>query len=83
MNTLKEFEEAVARSRQLPSQSNENLLKLYALFKQATEGDIHIEKPSNPFDIPGNAKYRAWDALKGKTAEEAQRDYIDLVASLS
>jgi diazepam-binding inhibitor (GABA receptor modulator, acyl-CoA-binding protein) len=79
MELIKEFEEAVAKSRQLSSQSNDNLLKLYSLYKQATEGDINMEKPTNPFDLVGNAKYNAWEKLKGMPKEEAMKMYIQTV----
>jgi diazepam-binding inhibitor (GABA receptor modulating acyl-CoA-binding protein) len=76
------FEKAVIASKLLPSQSNENLLLLYSLYKQATEGDVNIEKPTNFFDFPGIAKFNAWEGLKGTTKEAAMQKYIDLVASL-
>lgn len=82
MDLIKTFEEAVLASKSLPAQSNENLLKLYSLYKQATEGDVNIDKPSNFFDIAGIAKFNAWEALKGNTRESAMQQYIDLVASL-
>ncbi|HSY61708.1 MAG TPA: acyl-CoA-binding protein, partial [Cytophaga sp.] len=64
-------------------QSNENLLLLYSLYKQATEGDVNIEKPTNFFDFPAIAKFNAWEGLKATTKEAAMQKYIDLVASLS
>jgi diazepam-binding inhibitor (GABA receptor modulator, acyl-CoA-binding protein) len=82
MDLTQEFQEAALRSKQLPNQSNDNLLKLYSLYKQATEGDINIEKPANPFDMIGNAKFNAWDKLKGIGKEDAMKQYIDLVKSL-
>lgn len=80
LNTL--FEEAAAKAKSLPPQSNETLLQLYALYKQGTIGDNNSEKPGNPFDIAGMAKYNAWDELKGMPPEEAKRKYIELVNSL-
>jgi len=82
MDIKQEFESAVANSKQLPDQSNESLLKLYSLYKQATEGDINIEKPENFFDFKGIAKFNSWDELKGMSKEDAMRKYIDLVKSL-
>lgn len=76
------FEKAVIASKLLPSQTNENLLLLYSLYKQATEGDVNIEKPTNFFDFPAIAKYNAWEGLKGTSKEDAKQKYIDLVASL-
>ena len=76
------FEQAAAKSKTLPAQSNDVLLKLYGLFKQGSEGDVNIEKPTNMFDIVGNAKFNAWAELKGKSKEVAQQEYIDFVNSL-
>lgn len=83
MEIQKQFEEAVAKAKSLPDQSNEVLLQFYGLFKQATEGDVNIEKPTNMFDFKGVAKYNAWEALKGLSKEEAMKQYIDLVMKLS
>ncbi len=82
MSIQADFEDAVHRSRSLPKPSNEDLLRLYALYKQATEGNVQGEKPGNPFDIVGNAKYAAWENLQGLSKEDAMRQYIDLVNSL-
>lgn len=60
---------------------NNTLLKLYALYKQATQGDAVGERPGS-FDLVGRAKFDAWIAIKGTSAEEATQEYIDLVASL-
>ncbi|WMJ72835.1 acyl-CoA-binding protein [Cytophagaceae bacterium ABcell3] len=83
MELKQEFENAVAKSQSLPNQPNDNLLRIYSLYKQATEGDVNIDKPSNPFDIKGNAKYAAWESLKGMSKEEAMKEYIDFVNKLS
>lgn len=82
MDITQTFQEAVAASKSLPNQSNENLLKLYSLYKQATEGDVNIEKPSNFFDIAGIAKFNAWEELKGLSKEGAMQQYIDFVHAL-
>lgn len=82
MDLKTEFEKAVADSKNLPAQSNENLLKLYSLFKQATDGDITIEKPTNMFDFKGIAKYNAWEELKGLSKEDAMKKYIQTVKEL-
>ena len=77
------FEKAVNESKELPSKpDNETLLKLYALYKQGTEGDINTEPPSNPFDFVSKAKYNAWSDLKGKTKDVAMNEYIALVNQL-
>jgi len=77
------FEKAVKESKELPSKpDNETLLKLYALYKQGTEGDINTEPPSNPFDFVSKAKHNAWSDLKGKTKDGAMNEYIALVNQL-
>jgi len=83
MELEKEFEAAVIKSKELPRPSNDDLLTLYSLYKQATEGDITGEKPTNPFDLVGNAKHHAWSKLKGVTKEDAMKAYIEFVAKLS
>lgn len=77
------FEKAVADSKELPERpSNDTLLQLYGLYKQATEGDVNIDPPSNPFDFVSKAKYEAWSSLKGKPSDEAKQAYIQLVNKL-
>ena len=83
MDIQQQFTEAVAKSKTLSAKpDNETLLKLYSLYKQATEGDNTGEAPSNPFDIVAKAKYNAWSEVKGKTKEDAMKEYIDLVNKL-
>ena len=83
MELLKQFEEAAAESKTLSEKpSNETLLQLYSLYKQATEGDNTAEPPANPFDFVGKAKYEAWLGQKGKTKETAMKEYIELVQYL-
>ncbi len=60
---------------------NETLLKLYALYKQATEGDVSGEAPAG-FDFVRRAKFDAWTQLKGTSPEEAMRQYVKLAAAL-
>lgn len=83
METLEEkFEVAKKRVMELPAKpSNEKMLELYALNKQATIGDINAEKPAM-FDFIAAAKYNAWSAKKGMLKEDAQQKYIDLVETL-
>jgi acyl-CoA-binding protein len=77
-----QFENAVADSKQLPEKpDNMTLLKIYALYKQATAGDIEGKRPGFS-DMVGRAKFDAWDGLKGTSADEAKQQYIDLVESL-
>lgn len=76
------FNEAVARSKQLPQKpSNEELLNLYSLFKQASEGDVTGDRPGG-FDFKAIAKYDAWSTLNGMSKEEATEKYIALVDDL-
>ncbi len=82
MATQEEFEKAVVRSKELTTRpSNEDLLKLYSLFKQATEGDVTGERPGG-FDFKGAAKYDAWQGMKGISTEEARIQYVALVEQL-
>lgn len=83
MATLQEqFEQAQKDVKTLTSRpSNEDLLSLYGLFKQATDGDNDTKKPGM-FDIKGQFKWEAWNTLKGKSPEEAMQNYINLVHKL-
>ena len=60
---------------------NDTLLKLYALYKQGSAGDVDGKRPGG-FDFVGGAKYDAWAGLKGKTQEQAQQEYVALVEEL-
>ena len=83
MDLQKQFEDATANSKTLSEKpSNEVLLQLYSLYKQATSGDVNTEPPSNPFDFVNKAKHDAWAGLKGKSKETAMQEYIDLVNKL-
>ena len=76
------FEAAVADSKKLPEKpDNMTLLKIYSLYKQATEGDVEGKRPGFT-DMVGRAKYDAWAAVKGKSKDEAMQDYVDLIESL-
>jgi acyl-CoA-binding protein len=77
-----EFDAAVARVSELSQDpGNDVKLKLYALYKQATSGDVSGKRPgfTNPV---GRAKYDAWAGMSGLSAEDAQSQYIELVNSL-
>lgn len=79
---IQHFESAAARSKQFTKRpSNEELLQLYALFKQATAGDVIGDRPEG-FDFKEIAKYDAWGELKGKSNELAMKEYIELVNKL-
>jgi acyl-CoA-binding protein len=76
------FLQAVADSKQLPERpDNPTLLKLYALYKQATDGDASGERPGM-MDFVARAKFDAWAALAGTEGDTARQDYIDLIESL-
>jgi len=78
----KTFEAAVANSKNLSERpDNTTLLKIYALYKQATEGDVQGKRPGM-MDFVGRAKFDAWAALAGTSAEDAAADYIAKVAEL-
>jgi diazepam-binding inhibitor (GABA receptor modulating acyl-CoA-binding protein) len=81
---LKElFEQAVDESKSLSDRpSNDTLLQLYSLYKQASEGDVNVDPPSNPFDFVAKAKYEAWANLKGKSMSDAMTDYVELIGKL-
>ena len=76
------FEKAQEEVNDLPDRPDNNtLLKLYALFKQATQGDASGERPGS-FDFVRRAKFDAWEGIKGTSTEDAMQQYVDLVASL-
>ena len=76
------FAQAVTDSKSLAEKpDNMTMLKLYALYKQASSGDADGKRPGFA-DMVGRAKWDAWNGLKGKTNDEAMQDYVDLVESL-
>ena len=79
----KQFEAAVANSKNLTDRpDNSTLLKIYALYKQATTGDNAEKKPGFT-DMVGRAKWDAWNGFKGTTPKDAMQQYVDLIESLS
>lgn len=83
MGTLQEdFQAAASAAKSLPERpGDDTMLQLYALFKQGSSGDVQGDKPGF-FDFVANAKYGAWEKLKGTSQEEAQQQYVDLVRKL-
>lgn len=83
MSDLKaKFEQAVADSKNLPERpDNQTLLKLYALFKQASSGDVDGKRPGFT-DMVGRAKWDAWNELKGTSANDAMTQYVELIEDL-
>lgn len=82
MSTLKNFEEAQLSVKALTERpANEELLDLYALFKQATEGDNNTKEPGM-WDLKEKFKWKQWDSKRGLSKDEAMQAYVDLVNEL-
>lgn len=83
MSDLKaQFEQAAAAVQQLPQRpDNQTLLQLYALYKQASVGDVTGARPGI-LDMTGRLKYDAWAKLKGTQSDQAMADYVALVHTL-
>jgi diazepam-binding inhibitor (GABA receptor modulator, acyl-CoA-binding protein) len=78
----KKFQTAAADSKKLSERpSNDVMLKLYALYKQGSEGEVQGKRPGFT-DMVGRAKYDAWSSLGSMDSEEAKQEYINLVNSL-
>ncbi len=77
------FEAAAKKVKKVSARpSNDDLLALYALYKQATVGDVQGDRPGF-MDFAGGAKYDAWDKIQGMTADEAMAKYIAKVEALA
>ena len=83
MSDLKaQFEQAQKDVKTLTKRpSNEDLLTLYSLFKQSTDGDVKGARPGM-LDMVGRAKYDAWAKLKGTSTEQAMKNYLSVVKKL-
>jgi acyl-CoA-binding protein len=82
MTTSADFEAAQARVRTLKSSPRpDELLELYGLFKQATQGDVTGSRPGM-LDLKGRAKFDAWEKKKGLSRDAAQNEYVALVVKL-
>jgi diazepam-binding inhibitor (GABA receptor modulating acyl-CoA-binding protein) len=76
------FEQAVADSKNLPERpDNQTLLKLYALYKQGTAGDVDGKRPGFT-DMVGRAKWDAWNEIKGLGKDDAMKQYVGLIEDL-
>uniref|UniRef100_A0A7N6A863 ACB domain-containing protein n=1 Tax=Anabas testudineus TaxID=64144 RepID=A0A7N6A863_ANATE len=76
------FDTAAAEVKQLKARpADEDMLQIYALFKQASVGDVNTSRPGI-FDFTGKAKWDAWEKQKGKAKEDAINEYINLVEQL-
>ncbi len=83
VTTTADFEAAQARVKSLRSTPSPNeLLELYALFKQGTQGDVSGSRPGL-VDFKGRAKFDAWEKKKGLTTQAAQAAYVELVEQLA
>lgn len=82
MSLQEQFAQAQAESKNLPERpDNMTLLKIYALYKQGSSGDVSGERPGMT-DFVNRAKFDAWAALKGTSQEDAMQQYIDLIEEL-
>lgn len=82
MSLPEEFEKAQQNVKKLPSRpANEELLDLYALYKQAIEGDVSGKKPGR-LDMTARAKYEAWEKRKGMSKDDAMQNYVEYVTRL-
>ena len=76
------FQQMVAESKNLSERpDNMTLLRMYALYKQASSGDVEGSRPGFT-DMVGRAKWDAWNALAGTAKEAAMQQYIDLIEEL-
>jgi acyl-CoA-binding protein len=83
MTLAERFEDAQKRAKQLTkAPSTDDLLQLYALFKQGTAGDVQGSRPGM-MDFKGRAKYDAWAGKKGTSKDKAMEDYVALVDRLA
>lgn len=77
------FEDAQVRVKKLSkTPSNDDLLELYALYKQATSGDVSGSRPGM-LDLKGRAKYDAWAGKKGMSKDAAMQSYVGVVDRLA
>lgn len=77
-----DFSAAQARVKELSkTPSSDELLELYAYFKQATVGDVSGDRPGM-LDFKGRAKFDAWSARKGLAKDGAMTAYVNLVSKL-
>ena len=82
MTLTERFEDAQKRVKTLPAApSTDQLLELYALYKQSLEGDVTGSRPGM-FDLKGRAKYDAWAGKKGVSKERAMEAYVETVDRL-
>nr|XP_046260541.1 acyl-CoA-binding protein-like isoform X1 [Scatophagus argus] len=79
---MAKFDTAAAEVKQLKAKpTDEEMLQVYSLFKQASVGNVNTDRPGM-FDFTGKAKWDAWNKQKGKSKEDATNEYINLVEQL-
>ncbi|XP_075995090.1 acyl-CoA-binding protein [Genypterus blacodes] len=77
-----QFDKAAAEVKDLTARpADDEMLQIYALFKQASVGDVNTPRPGM-FDFTGKAKWDAWEKQKGKSKEDSMNEYIKLVEEL-
>ncbi|WAM15244.1 acyl-CoA-binding protein [Rhodococcus sp. JS3073] len=77
------FADAQENVKKLTSRpANDELLQLYALFKQGSKGDVEGKRPGR-LDMVNRAKYDAWAKLTGTSSSDAKQGYVDLAARLT
>lgn len=82
MSLQEQFDQALADSKKLPERpDNMTLLKIYALYKQASSGDAEGKRPGFT-DMVARAKFDAWDGLKGTSKDDAMQQYVNLIDDL-
>lgn len=78
MSLDEQFQAAVAKMNAFKGPiGNQDMLRLYGLYKQATAGDVQGKRPG-ALDLKGRAKYDAWAGCRGMSAEDAKRAYVEL-----
>ena len=83
MSLSDDFADAQVRVKKLTKlPASEELLELYALFKQATVGNVEGKRPGM-LDIKGRAKYDAWASKKAIGKDAAMQAYVALVGKLT
>jgi len=81
-DTKAKFDAAANEVKQLKAKpTDEEMLRVYSLFKQGTVGDVNTARPGM-LDFTGKAKWDAWEKQKGKSQEDAMIEYIALVEEL-
>ena len=63
--------------------TNDQLKLIYAYYKQATIGNINIDRPTSLFKIKEKQKWDAWKSVENTSSEHAKIKYIDIVYRLT